>query len=100
MRQGQDPSAASVRRAHSAFTRMNIGPIILGNQIEDRIESLKLVTFACAFRAVAGSSTEQRRQENGVPSTYGGSHGRSAAGTTQRNEPILDPRKRRPLSFL
>jgi len=27
--------------AHVMFTRMNIGPIILGNQIEERIEILE-----------------------------------------------------------
>jgi hypothetical protein len=37
---------------HLDFSRMNIGPTILGNQIEDRIEILELVPCSGVLAAV------------------------------------------------
>jgi hypothetical protein len=44
------PSGGRSWWAHVTFTRLNIGPIIVRNQIEDRIEILELVTSSGAFR--------------------------------------------------
>ena len=60
--------------AHLTFTRMNIGPIMLGNQIEDRMEILELVRSSGAFRTnhLSGSA---RVSPPEVAETLSKSHG-------------------------
>lgn len=55
LRESPLASAAGGRTwwAHFNFTRMNIGPIFLGNQIEDRMEIPELAKSSGAFRTDA-----------------------------------------------